>query len=155
MPKIISTVFIVVVVVVDVRPVLRPLPDGVHEDVERADAVIGVAHLANVVVVVDVGDDKSFFLRLKLELESSRAGLTAAEPASAAAVDAIRLKFAETFWKETKRKRKKKEEGRKKVETETILFFLTDHHDSKRKKILSMHVEFPGNPKENKMFLEL
>ena len=111
MPKIISTVFIVVVVVVDVRPVLRPLPDGVHEDVERADAVISVAHLANVVAVVgDVGDDKSFFLRLKLELESSRAGLTAAEPASAAAVDAIRLKFAETFWKETKRKRKKKEE---------------------------------------------
>ena len=123
MPKIFSTVFIVVVVVVDVRPVLRPLPDGVHEDVERADAVISVAHLANVVAVGDVGDDKSFFLRLKLELESSRAGLTAAEPASAAAVDAIRLKFAETFWKETKRKRKKKEEGRKKVETETILFF--------------------------------
>ena len=62
MPKIFSTVFIVVVVVVDVRPVLRPLPDGVHEDVERADAVIGVAHLANVVAVGDVGDDKSFFL---------------------------------------------------------------------------------------------
>ena len=148
MPKIFSTVFIVVVV--DVRLVLRPLPDGVHEDVERADAVIGVAHLANVVAVVDVGDDKSFFLRLKLELESSRAGLTAAEPASAAAVDAIRLKFAETFWKETKRKRKKKEEGRKKVETDTILLFLTDDDDDMSKKHFRGMWSFPDTRKKAK-----
>lgn len=71
-------------------------PDGVHDDVQCASALIGVAHFA-AVGVVDVDNDKRLLLRLELQLQLLGAALKPLEPASMAAVYAVSLKFAKTF----------------------------------------------------------